>query len=166
MTTRRWILALAALLTPLVGVVGASSVPTAAAAAVATVASKGCSSAATPVQGQQSFAYSAAGDTGSYIVEMPPSAVAGHPLPLIIDLHGYEETAAIQVDISRLGTYGATEGFITVTPQVNDTVPHWDQALGRTRTSSSWAVFSRMSPTPCASTAIVCSWPATPTAPS
>jgi polyhydroxybutyrate depolymerase len=121
---------LASLLIPLVGIVSASSVPTAAGAAVATAASTGCSSGAAPVQGQQSFDFSADGDAGSYIVEMPPGATAGHPLPLIVDLHGYEETAALQVDISRLGAYGATEGFITVTPQVNDTVPHWDQAHG------------------------------------
>jgi polyhydroxybutyrate depolymerase len=129
--TKRYLPAAAILGIAIVGGVGISRVPSAAAAAaVPTQASKGCTSATAPNQGQQNVDFSAAGDTGSYIVETPPDTSAHHPLPLVVDLHGYEESAAIQVDISGLGAYGATKGFITVTPQVNQTVPHWDQALG------------------------------------
>ena len=128
-SVKRSTLAVAMLWIAVVGVVSATRVPSAA-AAVPILASKGCSSATAPVQGQQTVDFSAAGDTGSYIVETPPETVAHHPLPLVLDLHGYEESAAIQVDISGLGTYGATKGFITVTPQVNEMVPHWNQALG------------------------------------
>jgi len=90
----------------------------------------GCSSGASPVQGQQSFDFSAAGEIGSYIVEMPPAASVKDPLPLIIDLHGYSETAAIQASFSALGSYGSTHGFITVTPQVNKAVQYWDITPG------------------------------------
>ena len=107
----------------------ASSFPPAV-AAVPPQSSFGCGSVASPVQGQKSFDFSAAGDIGSYIVEMPPDASAKDPLPLIIDLHGYSETAAIQVSFSALGSYGSTHGFITVTPQVNKAVQYWDITPG------------------------------------
>jgi polyhydroxybutyrate depolymerase len=103
---------------------------TPAAATVPALASAGCSSGASVVPGPTSYGFSAAGETGSYIVEAPADAVAGHPLPLIVDLHGYGETAGLQVTFSGLGTYGSTHGFITVSPQVNYAVPHWDQAPG------------------------------------
>jgi polyhydroxybutyrate depolymerase len=32
--------------------------------------------------------------------------------------------------VTGLGTYGTAHGFITVTPQVQQTVPHWDDAPG------------------------------------
>ena len=67
--------------------------------------------------------FTAAGEAGSYLVEGPADSSADHPLPLVIDLHGYSETAGIQADITQLGSYGAANGFITVTPQVNE--PSW-----------------------------------------
>jgi polyhydroxybutyrate depolymerase len=107
----------------------ASSSPPAV-AAVPPQPSFGCGSGASPVQGQQSFDFSAAGEVGSYIVEMQTDASAKVPLPLIIDLHGYSETAAIQASFSALGSYGSTHGFITVTPQVNKAVQYWNITPG------------------------------------
>ncbi len=77
------------------------------------------------MQGQKSFDFSAAGENGSYLVEMPSGVSPKRPLPLILDLHGYSETAAIQASFSGLGNYGSSHGFITVTPQVNEAVQHW-----------------------------------------
>ncbi len=61
---------------------------------------------------------------------MPAGASTKRPLPLIIDLHGYAETASLQVNFSGLGAYGSTHGFITVTPQVDEQVQHWDTTAG------------------------------------
>jgi polyhydroxybutyrate depolymerase len=110
--------------TVLVGSVLASS-STPAFAAVAPQSSSGCRSGESPVQGQTSFDFSAAGENGSYLVEMPSDAAPRRPLPLIIDLHGYSETAGIQASFSGLGSFGSSHGFITVTPQVNEPVQHW-----------------------------------------
>ena len=121
---KKCVVVLAMLGTILVSSVLASSSPPAV-AAVPPQSSIGCGSGASPVQGQKSFDFSAAGDIGSYLVEMPPNASVNHPLPLIIDLHGYSETAAIQASFSALGSYGSSHGFITVTPQVNKPVQFW-----------------------------------------
>ena len=50
--------------------------------------------------------------------EVPPSYTGRMPLPVVIDLHGWSEPAAFQVQVSQLGTYGAAHRFITITPQV------------------------------------------------
>jgi polyhydroxybutyrate depolymerase len=50
-------------------------------------------------------------------------------MPLILDLHGYSETAAIHVSISGLGAYGDSHGFITLTPETDAGVPHWSTDL-------------------------------------
>jgi polyhydroxybutyrate depolymerase len=68
--------------------------------------------------------FAAAGETGLYIEQVPPGR-SGRPSPVVFDLHGYVETAAEQANVSALGTYGATHGFVTITPQVTYAVPHW-----------------------------------------
>jgi polyhydroxybutyrate depolymerase len=129
MPIRRCILALSVLVSALAGATLALGVPPAT-AAVPPQASAGCQPGTAPLQNGESVNYSAAGEAGSYLVEMPSDAGTGHPLPLIVDLHGYSETAAIQASITMLGSYGATKGFITVTPQVNEQVQHWVTSPG------------------------------------
>ena len=68
--------------------------------------------------------FSAAGETGLYIEQVPPGH-RKHPWPLVFDLHGYLEPAALQASISALGPFGATHGFATITPQVTEGVQHW-----------------------------------------
>ena len=77
------------------------------------------------IQNGETLDFSAAGEAGNYLVEAPSEENPSHPLSLVIDLHGLVETAAIQADYTKLGSYGATKGFITVTPQVNELVQHW-----------------------------------------
>jgi len=108
----------------------AGAPPAAAAAAVPVHASAGCQSGPAPITNGETVGYSAGGDTGSYIVEAPSDLSASHPLPLVVDLHGYSETAALQVGITMLGTYGDTKGFITVSPQVTEAVQHWVTSPG------------------------------------
>jgi polyhydroxybutyrate depolymerase len=87
--------------------------------------SAGCQPGTAPIENGETLDFSAAREAGSYIVEGPSDENPSNPLPLVIDLHGYSETAAIQADFTKLGSYGATKGFITVTPQVNEPVQHW-----------------------------------------
>jgi polyhydroxybutyrate depolymerase len=92
--------------------------------------SAGCAQATRLASGATNILLNAGGEDGAYVREVPPSYRPGHPMPLIVDLHGYEEPATLQVDISALGQYGAVHGFITVTPQVAGAIPHWVSTIG------------------------------------
>jgi polyhydroxybutyrate depolymerase len=129
MSFRRSLLALSVLTATLVGAVLTMGAPPAA-AVVGPAPSAGCQQVGPPLQNGETLSFSAAGEAGSYIVEFPSDRSPSHPLPLVIDLHGYSETAGIQAEFTKLGTLGATKGFITVTPQVNEAVQHWVTAPG------------------------------------
>ena len=102
---------------------GAGAVP--AAAAVPARASAGCTLAQPVAPGKSSQVLAAGGDDGGYVREIPPSYTGRVPLPVVVDLHGYEEPASLQATLSGLGAYGDTHDFITITPQVTDAVPMW-----------------------------------------
>jgi polyhydroxybutyrate depolymerase len=97
-------------------------------AAVPSLASAGCQATPVPSAGERTISYDAAGEDGLYIEDIPPVQREHRPLPLVLDLHGYLETASLQNDISGLGAFGDAHGFITVTPQVNFSVQHWGVA--------------------------------------
>lgn len=62
-----------------------------------------------------------------------PAAGGGtSPVPLVMDLHGYSEGAAIHEQLSGLGKFGDEHGFVTVTPQGHGPVARWDTTLGST----------------------------------
>ena len=65
-----------------------------------------------------------------YLRDVPPSYGASIPMPLVFDVHGYEEGASIEAAMTKLGSYGDQHGFITVTPNGLGPVPHWDTTLG------------------------------------
>ncbi|HEX4174644.1 MAG TPA: hypothetical protein VGF51_10695 [Acidimicrobiales bacterium] len=58
----------------------------------------------------------AGGDSGGYIRELPSGYIGRSAMPVIVDLHGYGVSAADMVKITKLGTYGNRDGFITITP--------------------------------------------------
>jgi polyhydroxybutyrate depolymerase len=118
------IVSLSVLFSVLTGVLLGHTSP-AAEAAAQTQGSPGCHTDTVQIENGETFDFSAAGEAGSYIVEGPSDENAAHPLPLIVDLHGYSETAVIQAEFTKLGTYGDANGFVTVTPQVNEQVQHW-----------------------------------------
>ena len=124
-TVRRALLAAACALTVAVlgtpGVAGATTGATGAPSRP----SAGCTLAQPAAPGASDQLFSAAGDAGAYVREIPPTDTGRTPLALVIDLHGYEEPASLQAELSGLGAYGATHGFVTVTPQVTDPVPMW-----------------------------------------
>jgi polyhydroxybutyrate depolymerase len=107
--------------------------PPAASASPAVVAARpsaGCSTTGAAARpGQVTLPFAAAGDTGTYVRHLPPSYDGDHPLPLVLDLHGYGEAASIHVLISALGPYGDTHRFITLTPQTTGPVPLWNTDL-------------------------------------
>ncbi|CAB4364198.1 MAG: hypothetical protein F2681_01080 [Actinobacteria bacterium] len=97
-------------------------------AAVATAASTGCGAAIPPGETTQPF--TAAGLDGSYIRHLPPVYDGTRALPLVIDLHGWSESAAIHVQFSGLGATGDKHGFITITPAIERPVDLWNTSSG------------------------------------
>lgn len=96
----------------------------------AAVPSVGCHAGSTAKAGQVTKDFAAAGDQGSYILDVPAGYRSHNPMPLVFDLHGYADPANVQEAITQLGAYGDSHGFITVTPQVDYRVPRWDTTLG------------------------------------
>ncbi|MFI5718702.1 alpha/beta hydrolase family esterase [Nocardia sp. NPDC051750] len=92
--------------------------------------SSGC--AATPAApGSTIEQFAAAGRSGTYIRDVPRDAPG--PRPVVLDLHGYMEPAAIAHASSGFGDYGASHGFITVTPQIEEPgLPRWNFQPGST----------------------------------
>ncbi len=89
--------------------------------------SPGCTRAS-PTQDQPEVPFAADGDNGAYSLE--GSAAAG-PLPVIFDLHAYEEPGPLQVTLSGLGPYGRAHGFTVVTPWITGRpVPLWHSVPG------------------------------------
>ncbi len=83
----------------------------------------------TATQNQVAVPFSADGDNGAYTVEAPSAAAA--PLPVIVDLHAYEEPGPLQVSLSGLGQYGRNHGFMAVTPWIAARpVPLWHSVPG------------------------------------
>jgi len=92
-------------------------------------ASAGCT--ATPLAPGETTEHLASGGADyTFIRHLPPGYTGATPMPLVVDLHGYSESAAIQAQLSALGAFGDTHGFLTVTPQGPGAVPLWDTALG------------------------------------
>jgi len=65
----------------------------------------------------------------AYLISVPTSG-STEPLPMIVDFHGYSEGAKLHTTMTNLQSLGATEGFITVTPQGSGPVPLWDFTVG------------------------------------
>ncbi len=96
----------------------------------APVPSKGCgSSASTATATDQRL------DIGDrfYLLSTPADPTADTPLPLVLDLHGLLEGAVIHTHMTELGPYGATHGFLTVTPNGSGKPIKWDVSLDRSK---------------------------------
>ncbi len=64
-----------------------------------------------------------------YQRRQPARMTQGVLLPLVMDLHGYGESAQLHLQITRMAEFGARNGFVTVTPQGGGAVPAWNTAL-------------------------------------
>jgi polyhydroxybutyrate depolymerase len=91
-----------------------------------------CSLAHTP--GDETLAISSGGLRRTFIVHLPPS-YASHPLPVVINYHGYDNTAANMERYTGMGAEADREQFIVVFPQgALDTAvppkPSWNAGIG------------------------------------
>jgi polyhydroxybutyrate depolymerase len=64
-----------------------------------------------------------------YFRHVPPTYDGTTPMPLVVDLHGYLEGATIHATHSKLGAFGDTQGFITLTPNGAGDPVHWEVEL-------------------------------------
>ena len=106
----------------------ASTTTTAATDAVSTKGSVGCDAATPVAAGEEQVTTTSGGTERWYIRHVPPGYDPAEPTPVVLDLHGYSEGAKVHTLMSDLGSYGDTEGFITITPQGTGAVARWDTA--------------------------------------
>jgi polyhydroxybutyrate depolymerase len=92
---------------------------------------------------------SAGGDSGGYIQELPSRYTGRTAMPVVMDLHGYDVSAVDMVKITRLGTYGNREGFVTITPQVARPFPYWKTGSTSKDVAFLRGVISRVESTLC-----------------
>jgi len=90
--------------------------------------SAGCGAAAPVAAGEEKITTTSGGVERTYFRHVPPAHDGATPVPLVVDLHGYLETASIQLVMSKLGPFGDEKGFVTVTPQGLGAVALWDLA--------------------------------------
>ena len=97
-------------------------------AKVAAKPSAGCAAppAAALASGQATKTRSAGGIDRTFLRYIPASYSPATPMPLVIDLHGYIEGAIIHALTSRLGEFGNTKGFITLTPDGTGSPKFWN----------------------------------------
>jgi polyhydroxybutyrate depolymerase len=84
---------------------------------------------APPALAPGDYAYTLAhgGRMRRYLLHVPPQALAGHALPVVLNLHGGGGHAANQKTYSRMDTTSDQEGFLAVYP--NGTGPQGDRLL-------------------------------------
>lgn len=61
-----------------------------------------------------------------FSIYSPADVDADMPLPLVVNMHGAQGTAAVQEETSGLGALGEQEGFVVVAPQALGAVPIWN----------------------------------------
>lgn len=100
-----------------------------AATPVPPLASAGCHNRPVP-PGEATLPFAAAGRSGTYIQDVP-TAAPGTALPVVFDLHGYMESAALEHEGTGLSGYGDRHGFVTITPEITESgLPRWDDTRG------------------------------------
>ena len=92
------------------------------------------------------------GLAGTYFTQVPSTAVAQRPLPLVVDLHGYSEPMPVHVIQSGLASFGETAGFITVAPTVDRPVPLWHPTVGSDDSAFLSALLDHLETTLCLDT--------------
>ena len=124
---------------------------TVAAADVAAAPSRACGTTVNAA-GETTNPFTGAGEAGTYILHLPPAVAGGGPLPLVLDLHGYSEPAAVQILQSGLTTLGDTAGFVTALPQVDRPVPLWHSSVGSDDSKFIGALLDQIEATVCIDT--------------
>lgn len=92
--------------------------------------SGGCGTSPAAPTGQSEVHIDLNGNDRWYIRHVPPTYDGATPLPVVVDMHGYSEGAALHTQVSGLGPYGDSHGFVTISPQGQGTPAHWNASLG------------------------------------
>jgi polyhydroxybutyrate depolymerase len=111
--------------------------------------SSGCTSPAIAKPGQTTVGLEVGADRGSYIRDVPGSYNGRQPMPVVVDLHGYAEPASVHAVTTRMGSFGDTHGFITVTPTTNAPVPIWSTAVNGPDVAFIGGLLNRLEDTMC-----------------
>ena len=83
--------------------------------------SAGCSAASRAVPGDTTDTLTTPTHpltTGTYLQHLPPAYDGTHALPLVLDLHGWSQTAALKLMEDGMPAYGDAHRFITVAPEI------------------------------------------------
>ncbi len=96
--------------------------------------------------------FEAAALAGTYMRHLPPAYDRSTPLPVIFDLHGWSQPAAVQVLMSDLPAFGDAHRFITITPDITRPVALWDVALDGPDTKWMTALLDELEATLCMDT--------------
>jgi polyhydroxybutyrate depolymerase len=76
----------------------------------------GCGAAGALTPGDRTVTIEHAGAAREYIVHVPPGYDGSHPVPLVLDIHGFTSNASQQQAVSGWGAKADREGFIVVYP--------------------------------------------------
>ncbi len=95
----------------------------------ATAASAGCDNESPLLPGQETVPITVGGAPGSYVRHLPPAYDGATPLPVVVTLHGWIQTADLQVLESGLPAFGDVHRFITIVPEVTRPVSLWNTTL-------------------------------------
>jgi polyhydroxybutyrate depolymerase len=69
------------------------------------------------------------GEERWFLVSTPTAHDGSTPLPLVVELHGLAEGAAVAAEMSQLDTVAEREGFVTAYPNGSGSPVRWDQHL-------------------------------------
>ncbi len=137
----------------LVGAAGpAASAGASAAPRVKAAGSAGCQNGTKVSPGETMVTMLLNGATYTYFQHVPPVYDGTTPLPVIVDLHGYAETAGIHKSHTMLGAMGDAKGFITITPTGSGPVPLWDTSLAGADVKFFGHLFDQLESTLCVDT--------------
>lgn len=93
--------------------------------------SRGCDTGSAPAIGlDEEIGIDADGTPRTYLRHVPPAHDGATEVPVVVDLHGYQEGARIHSTMSGLGPFGDAQGFVTITPQGLGEVPRWTAESG------------------------------------
>jgi polyhydroxybutyrate depolymerase len=111
------------------GLRGSAAAVTNGAARAARAPSEGCG-ASNVTGGEERVTTSSGGVPRAYFRTVPREHDGERPVPLVVDLHGTTEPAAVHMSNSGLARFGAERGFATVTPEGSGPPPQWDTRAG------------------------------------
>jgi polyhydroxybutyrate depolymerase len=99
---------------------------------VPTAASAGCATDTPPPDDEARVTTTSGGETRSYLRYVPQGYANDAPMPLVVDFHGYLNSAQFHSQMSGLAAFGDRHGFITIAPEGRATVrpSQWDVQAG------------------------------------